>query len=230
MTDHAGYNNLVKEFMLFGNGVAGSYLSHSLRSLLFFNTLVGGQHAYITWMLYGGSMTAGMAMPAALSFFIKCKFITFTLSASPVKPVRSVRVTIFLVMEFIGRNSYSILIAKSAPKKVLDDDYGPDVSGGGGEYSDEDDNDDGSEPDEPEIAALKSSPKKPKGKLMLNEDDDEDLEIEKEWRLRGHYKGTSLELLPLRAQLLLKDDGWTEQNILSTWPNGATQKLVGKWY
>ena len=73
-TDHEGHNNLIKEFMLFGNGVAGSYLSHSLRSLLFFNSLVGCQHAYLTWMLYGGSMAAGAAMPVALSFFIKCKF------------------------------------------------------------------------------------------------------------------------------------------------------------
>ena len=73
-TDHEGHNNLIKEFMLFGNGVAGSYLSHSLRSLLFFNSLVGCQHAYLTWMLYGGSMAAGAAMPVALSFFIKCKY------------------------------------------------------------------------------------------------------------------------------------------------------------
>ena len=87
MADHAGYNNLIKEFMLFGNGVAGSYLSHSLRSLLFFNTLVGGQHAYITWMLYGGSMTAGMAMPAALSFFIKCKFTSLSMPAGWTSPV-----------------------------------------------------------------------------------------------------------------------------------------------
>ena len=41
------------------------------------------------------------------------------------------------------------------------------------------------------------------------------------------YKGTSLEQLPLRAQLVLKEEGWTEQNILSTWPNGATNKLIG---
>ena len=138
-------------------------------------------------------------------------------------------------MEFMGRNSYSIIIGKSAPRKIADGDYyAPDVSGGAtDEYSDEDGDDDpDAEPDDPEIAALKTSPKKPKGKLklQLNDEDDQDLEIEKEWRLRGHYKGTNLELLPLRAQLLLKDDGWTEHNILSTWPTGTTPKLIGKWY
>ena len=98
-------------------------------------------------------------------------------------------------------------------------------------YGDEDGDDNSEIPDDPEIAALKTSPKKPKGKLklQLNDEDEQDLEIEKEWRLRGHYKGTNLELLPLRAQLLLKDDGWTEHNILSTWPTGATPKLIGKW-
>ena len=134
----------------------------------------------------------------------------------------------------MGRNSYSIMIGKSAPRrKIADDDYyAPDVSGGATDDGDEDEDgaDSDAEPDDPEIAALKTSPKKPKGKLklQLDDEDDQDLEIEKEWRLRGHYKGTNLELLPLRAQLLLKDDGWTEHNILSTWPTGATPKLIGK--
>lgn len=137
-------------------------------------------------------------------------------------------------MEFMGRNSYSIIIGKSAPRKIVDEDYyAPDVSGGATDEDDDEDGDDADSeiPDDPEIAALKTSPKKPKGKLklQLNDEDEQDLEIEKEWRLRGHYKGTNLELLPLRAQLLLKDDGWTEHNILSTWPTGTTQKLIGKW-
>ena len=66
----------------------------------------------------------------------------------------------------------------------------------------------------------------PRGKLELNPDD-ETREIEDEWRIRETFKGTSLEgRLPLRAIQLLNHDGWNATTLETTWPTGATQKLV----
>ena len=66
---------------------------------------------------------------------------------------------------------------------------------------------------------------KPLGNLLLNPDDYK--EVEEEWRIHETFKGTSLEgRLPLRAIQLLKQDGWNSSTIESTWPTGATNKLI----
>ena len=85
-----------------------------------------------------------------------------------------------------------------------------------------------SDPHLPVVSATRGGDEKdekPLGNLLLNPDDYK--EVEEEWRIHETFKGTSLEgRLPLRAIQLLKQDGWNSSTIESTWPTGATNKLI----
>lgn len=187
------------EYPLVSAGTKGSYLGPMSRFL------------HVNFGI-SGSILSGVALHTMRYKVMDNWYLTYSLSAG-------ICCTFSYLLEYINRHSYNIKTTTGERKDNLDEDEDEFIK------------------DEDEYSNLYDNLDK-KEKQTRNEQSiligdkhevipvESDNEVADDWRTALFFKDTALAALPLRAIVLLKADGWNDQNIRDTWPHGASKKLI----